>query len=77
MNEIRKKVIALRIECRWLVIGLLKKQCQRTSCAERKARLDSLIDIHRYRAAQLASLYEIFVGIRDPKNNLIRGGVQQ
>lgn len=75
MNWIRKKFIALRIECHWLVIGLLRKQLERTKHPGRRARLDRSIGIRRYRAAQLASLYEVFAGIRDPRPNLIRGGV--
>ena len=64
-HTIQKMTTALRIEYHWWRIRRLKKAQQRGVQAARR------IELHRYRAAQLASLYEVLAGIRDTAGKVI------
>ena len=62
-NTLEKAITALRIEYHWWMIRCIRKQ--RGNTAGRR------IAMHRYKADQLADLYEVLSGIRDTSGRVI------
>jgi hypothetical protein len=64
-NTWEKAATAFWIEYHWWKIRRLQKQQQRSKTTEHH------IALHRYKAAQLADLYEVLSGIRDTAGRVI------
>lgn len=62
MKKVKLKIIAVLIEYHWWRIGFLHKYYSHAQAKEH---------LHKYKAEQLAVLYEIYSGLRDCHGNII------
>lgn len=67
MKRLKLKILAILIEYHWWRVDCLRRKCyqgknNRTPCCE---------DFHKFRAEQLSVLYEMYLGLRDSRGNII------
>lgn len=67
MKSLKLKILAAKIEYHWWRVDCLRKK----TCHENYERKPPREDFHKFRAEQLSVLYEMYMGLRDCRGNIV------
>ena len=67
MKILKLKILAILIEYHWWRVDCLQKK----TCHETYGSTLNREDFHKFRAEQLMVLYEMFLGLRDNRGNIV------